>query len=185
MVIHNKTVLSGEEVYNSLIASSRKNYFSKFAFSFALVLVGAAIAFISFFINQSDSMTIGFLFLGVGVLYTLMTLISYFRLPAKLQKNNSEVIANGMINNFTFKEESFQLHSLIGTHTAKFDFKYEELYKIIEYDETIVFMLSKSDLFICKKECFASLKEMSVFFYGLSKHKIKIKQKLSKPSAKN
>ncbi|MDE7385493.1 MAG: hypothetical protein K2M84_07030, partial [Anaeroplasmataceae bacterium] len=56
---------------------------------------------------------------------------------------------------------------------------YNALKKIIEYDDKICFIIGENDFYICKKENFASKKEMEIFFYGLAKHKTKIKKKLS------
>ncbi len=185
MVIKNKTILNGQEVLHSILKASKKNYISKFIFSAFIILIGVVITFIAISMKQADSMTIGFMFLIIGVLYFLMNVISYSRLPKKIQKNSKEAVSNGMINEFTFKEESFQLLTRIGTQTARFENKYDELYKIVEYDDEIIFMLTKSDLFICKKSGFSSPKEMDVFFYGLAKHKTKIKKKLTpEPSEK-
>lgn len=185
MVIKNKTILNGQEVFNSLLKASKKSYISKFIFSAFILVIGTVIVSIAIPMKQTDSITIGVMFLMVGFMYFLMNIISFFRLDKKIRKNSNAVVTSGMTNEFTFKEESFQLTTRIDNQTARFENKYDELHKIIEYDDEIIFMLTKTDLFICKKSGFSSPKEMDVFFYGLAKHKTKIKKKLTpEPSEK-
>ncbi len=185
MVIQNKTVLSGEEVYQSLIKASKKNYRFKFIFCTTLAVISIVILLLSMVSsNQADNLVIGFAFLIVTVLYLLVTLFSFFRVPAKIRKTNASIIQQGMQNDFTFKEESFSLITRSGDKTEKYEYSYTNLNKIVELDEAILFNLSATEIFICKKNGFKTPKEMNVFFYGLSKHKIKVKKKFKQKSSK-
>lgn len=184
MVIQNKTVLSGKEVYSSLLKTSRKAFMSKFIFTGVLTLIGLITVILVLSTNNAtDSLVIGFMFLTIAILYGAMALISFGRLPSKIKKQNFEIVQNGMINKFTFKEESFQLTTVSGDKSEKYEYRYEELKKIVEEDQQILFYLSASTMLFCKKDGFSTPKEMDVFFYGLSKHKIKIKKKLSEKEA--
>lgn len=184
MVIQNKTVLSGEEVYQSLLKASKKNYRFKFIFCAVLAVISVVILLLSMVSsNQADNLVIGFAFLIITVLYLLVTLISFFRIPAKLRKTNESILQQGIQNDFTFKEESFSLITHSADKTEKYEYTYSNLNKIVELEEVILFNLSATEIFICKKNGFKTPKEMDVFFYGLSKHKIKVKKKMKQKSS--
>lgn len=185
MVIQNKTVLSGEEVFQSLLKASKKNYRLKFILCISLTVISIAILLLSLVSsNPADNLVIGFAFLIITILYFLVNLISYLRIPAKIRKTNKVILEQGMQNDFTFKEESFSLITRSADKQEKYEYPYSNLNKIVELDEIILFKLSATEIFICKKNGFQTPKEMDVFFYGLGKHKIKVKKKLKQESSK-
>ena len=179
MVIKNETVLTGEEVFTFLVKSTKKTFYSKFIFIISIGLIGLFIIISSLLTETTiDSLVIGCIFLFFDLLLLGMNVVGYIRVPKKIKINNQDVTELGMINNFTFKEQSFILAVTIGSRTTKIESEYKELSKIIEKDDRILFMLTNTEAFICKKSGFASLKELELFFYGLDKHKIKIKKKI-------
>ncbi|MDE5715454.1 MAG: hypothetical protein K2I42_04900 [Anaeroplasmataceae bacterium] len=181
MVVRNETKLSAKEAYDSLIQITRKNYYSRYIFFMLVFIFGIVIVSVSAFNkNATDTMVIGFIFIIVAILFVAMNVTTILRTPKMVRKKNAEIEANGVFNSFIFKEESFLLNININQKITKLDLPYTSLKKIIEYDDKILFMLSPTEVFICKKDGFNSLKEMEVFFYGLAKHKTKIKKKLSK-----
>ena len=181
MVVKNHTVLTSEEVYKSLLAAARKSYLGRFIFASALAVFGIIIVIVvASSGNATDTLVTGLMFLIFALIFALINTISFIRLPKKVAKRNSDVIEGGMINDFVFKEESFSLSSKIAGKVSKFEGKYNELNKIVEEDKQILFVLGQTETIVCKKSGFASPKEMNLFFYGLSKHKTKIKNKLDK-----
>ena len=169
------------KVYKSLLSIARKGYLSRFIFAAALAVFGIIIVIVVASTgNGTDTLVTGVLFLIFAFIFVLINIISLIKLPKKIAKRNSDVIAAGMVNDFVFKEESFTLSSTIAGKTSKFTGKYNELNKIVEEENQILFVLGQTEIFVCKKSGFENPKEMNIFFYGLSKHKTKIKSKLEK-----
>lgn len=181
MVIKNTTVLSGEEVKKSLIKITKKNYYKRFIIVGILAIFGTLILMLSMNNDAlSNPFTTGFLFLGFAMVFAIYNCISLAFISRKVVRKNGIVTTAGMTNNFTFKEESFQLIVKINSSSSKIEMPYSNLKKIINLEDRILFMLSASDIFIAKKDGFSSSKEVDIFFYGLQKHKIKVKNKINK-----
>lgn len=181
MVVKNETRLTANEAYDSLIKITRKNYRSRYIFFLFIMIFGIIIVTVSAINkNSTDTMVIGFIFMIVAILFLAMNITTILRTPKMVKKKNSNIEPDGILNSFTFKEESFLLNITIKQKVTRLDLPYTSLKKIIEYDDKIIFMLSSTEIFICKKDGFKSSKEMEVFFYGLAKHKTKIIKKISK-----
>lgn len=181
MVIHNESILTADEALESLKKISKRNYIAKYIYSILLFILGISIIVMSFFEDDMvQSLSIGSAFIIVGVGYIVYNTISIHNIPKNLAKKNPDIVEFGITNSFTLKEESFSLVCAVGKRKTKHEFKYNQLSKIINEDDKILFLVSSSDVVICKKDSFKSRKEMDAFFYGLAKHKIKIKDKTKK-----
>ncbi len=179
MVITNTTNLSAEEALDSLVKVSKRNFYSRFIFASFLAIAGILIVtIVSLNGNGTDTLVLGFMFITFGLIFFLMNFISILRIPKNVKKKNADILENGMENQFIFKEESFHLTIKIGSKATKLESSYDVLRRIVEYEDRILFMLSNTEIFICKKDGFSSPKELEQFFYGLSKHKTKIKKKI-------
>ncbi len=185
LIIKNTTVLSSEEAIHRITELSRKYYYKKYIFSGILMVLGLTILLISVFVKSAnDSNIIGYLFLAFGFILTGINTLSILTIQKKIKKQNPGIMEYGMVNSFTFKEESFQLQVKIGASVNKLEYPYNELKSITETDEYITFAISSLEAYLCKKDAFQSKKELEVFFYGLAKHKTKVKKKMSKNTRK-
>lgn len=181
MVIKNTSIFSGEEAIEEISNYARKYYYKKYIFAGILGVLGAiVISIVAAQGNSMDTMVIGLLFLIFAIVLVLINTYSIFTMEKRTKKKNPQIVEHGMINSFTFKEESFSLQVIIGDKVSKLEYPYQALKKIVEYDNKICFVITDNDFYTCKKENFSSLKELDVFFYGLMKHKTKIQKKLSK-----
>lgn len=178
MVIKNTTIYTGEEVVEEIVHFGRKSFYKKFIFPSILLILGAIVVLITFQSDSRTSLMMGLLFLIFSCILILMNVISIITLRKRTKKKNPELLKFGMKNDFTFKEESFILLVTIGTKTTKLEYFYKDIKRIIEYDEKILFLITDADFYSCRKDTFHSPKELDVFFYGLEKHKIKVKKKL-------
>ena len=132
MVIHNNTYLSPEEALDVLEKVSKKNYSYRYVYALLLFIFGIAIMLLSF--TEDDftrSLTIGGSFFGIGVLFLIYNIISIKRIPKEIKKSNPLVLEDGIVNEFIFKEESFSVKCKIGSINNKYEYKYNELSKII------------------------------------------------------
>ncbi|MDE6241672.1 MAG: hypothetical protein K2M08_04520 [Anaeroplasmataceae bacterium] len=180
MIIKNVTYLTSEEAIEEIAEFSKKYFYKKYIFSGILAILGGIIiGIVSAQGNSVDTMVIGILFLSFAAILTLINTYSIVTIKKRVKKKNPKIVEYGMLSTFTFKEESFSLQVKVGEKVSKLEYPYNALKKIIEYDEKICFIIGENDFYICKKENFASKKEMEIFFYGLAKHKTKIKKKLS------
>ncbi|MDE7161947.1 MAG: hypothetical protein K2N65_04225 [Anaeroplasmataceae bacterium] len=181
MIIKNTTHFTGEEAVEEISKYSKKVYYKKFIFPSILFVFGIiAVIIVAQQDNPANTFLLGALFiLFAGILF-LFNLFSLLTIKKRTCKKNPKLVEFGMKNEFTFKEESFTLHSSIGEETTKMEYPYMNIKKIEEYDTEILFWITDTSFYSCKKDAFPSEKELDVFFYGLEKHKIKIKKKLSK-----
>lgn len=181
MVISNVTKFSGEEAIEEIAEYARKYYYKKYIFSGILAILGAVvIAIVAAQGNSIDTMVIGILFLSFALILILINTYSILTIKKRTYKKNPQIVQHGMTNSFIFKEESFSLSVKIGDKVSKVEYPYGALKKIIEYDDKICFIIGDNDFYTCKKDSFSSTKEMELFFFGLAKHKTKIKKKVSK-----
>ena len=173
MILKNTTILSGEEAIEEIVLTSKKYYYKKYIFSGLLLLVGIiTLAVVLSLGNEQDSTILGYLFIAFG--YSIASI------KRRTQKQNPALAEKGLTNSFTFKEESFQLLVKIGSKVNRIEYPYTALKQIIEHEDRISFVISALEIYICKKSAFQNPKDVEQFFYGLSKHKIKVKKKLSK-----
>ncbi|MDE6660378.1 MAG: YcxB family protein [Anaeroplasmataceae bacterium] len=181
MVIKNTTHITGEEAIEIIVNYSKSYYYKKYIFSVIMAVLGSIIiGIVAAQGNSIDTMVIGILFLSFAVILALINTYSIFTLKKRTHKKNPNLVEHGMENAFTFKEESFLLQVKIGDKVSKVEYPYNALSRIIEYEDQIYFVLGDNDFYVCKKDSFKSPKELEVFFYGLAKHKTKIKKKLTK-----
>lgn len=180
MVIRNKTILEGQEAFQTLVKTTKKSFLPKLIFTAVLAVIGLIILILSLTAsNLANYITIGFMFLIIAILYGLMHLLAFLSVSKRLRKQNTELLTYGIENQFTFKEESFQVVSRVGQQTVKNEFSYLELKKIVEEDDQILFYQAMNNAFVCKKSGFSEAKLVDVFLFGLAKHKIKVQKKLS------
>ena len=181
MIIKNTTILTGEEAIEELSKYSKVHYMKKFIFPSILLFLGIlVIIIVSRQENATNTILLGTLFMSFAAVLALMNFISILTIKGRTKKKNPKLMECGMKNAFTFKEESFILHVSVGEETSKMEYPYKNIKKIVEYDSEILFWITDNDFYICKKDFFASKKEMDVFFYGLEKHKIKVKKRMTK-----
>lgn len=180
MVIKNTTVLSGDEVKSELVQISKKNYYTRYGLVAILAVFGVIILILSMNSGAADTMMTGYMFFGFAIAFAIYNTISMTQIPKKVVKKNGYVTTSGMTNFFTFKEESFQLAVKMGTDTAKYEMPYTNLKRIVRLEDRILFMVTSTDIFVAKHDGFPSAKEVDVFFFGLQKHKIKVKDKRKK-----
>lgn len=180
MIIKNTTILSKEEAIDEICKLSLKYYLKKYIFTAVLAIFGIIIiAVVAAQGNSTNTQVVGYLFLAFAGMLFLMNTYLIMTLRRRTIKKNPAIAEYGMVNVFTFKEESFSLQVKIGSSTNKIELPYTELKGMIEYDEKICFKIADTEAYICKKDCFSSKRDLDLFFYGLNKHKTKIKKRLS------
>lgn len=178
MILKNTTILSNEEAIDEIVCASKKYYNKKFIFSGFLIGIGIVMLAIMLGLSKGqDSALLGYLFISFGTVLCALNIFSILSIRRKAQKQNPILFEQGLTNFFTFKEESFQLQVKIGTNINKVEYAYVALKEIVDYDDKIAFVVSPLEIYICKKDAFQNPKEVEQFFYGLSKHKTKVKIK--------
>ena len=181
MIIKNTTVLTGEEAIHETAVFGRKTYYKKFIFPSILMVLGVIVIIITFQSDSRTSLLMGALFLVFSSFLCFMNLYAICTIKKRTKKKNPKLLELGMKNEFIFKEESFSLCVTVGTKSSKLEYPYQNIKSIVEYEDKILFLISENEFYSCKKDSFASQKELDLFFYGLNKHQIKIKNKLKNP----
>ena len=179
MVIRNITKFEKKEIKQSLLDENMWDFTKRFALLAVFFLLGLFI--LIFNINNSqDSLNYT---LGIG--FMAFAVFSFFYHSYKLTKNKKNMdkdfeyeFTHGIIYEYTFHEEKFGLTIRVGDKVSKTEAFYKNLKKIINYNEYIVFIIPGVQAYKCKKANFITPKEEELFFYGLKKHGIKIKDKL-------
>lgn len=178
MIINNVTTLSSKEAINELVSVERKSYFKKYIFTALITILGLSLViYIAIEGKKIDSIIVGILFLIFGSLLTIINTYYIFSTRKRIIKKNPLLSENGLTYSFIFKEESFTVNIIIGKDNKKLEYSYKELKKIYEHDGSIYFILIDNTYYRCKIDSFNNKKELELFYYGLSKHKIKYKRK--------
>ena len=179
MVIKNKTIFDGQEVKETILKDNKITFFKKVLITFSFLILGI---FITIFSVKEDSETL-YLTFGIGlILFSVLSfsynLVKYLKMKKKVDIDFKYEITHGIIYDYSFHEEKFKLTIKVGDRTSKMEAFYKGLKKIINYDNEIVFVVSSGNSYKCKKCGFVDKKQEELFFYGLSKHDIKVKNKI-------
>ena len=123
MVVYNKTVLEKEEVFSSLVKITRRSQFSKFILSSVILLCGLLLLIYGYMQNESNYIGIGYVFFVFSIAYYGLAVFAVIRAPKRVYKQNQEACDAGMIYEYTFKEQSFQVKVISDTKTTKIPYK--------------------------------------------------------------
>ena len=178
MVIKNITKFDGKEIKKSILDENMWNFTKRmFVISFFL-LAGLLITIITFN-NSSDPLylTLGIGFMLFAVFSFLYNLYKLYKMKKNIDKDFEYEFTHGIVYDYNFHEEKFNLVIRVGNRTSKMELFYKQLKKIIHYEDVIIFVLNSNDAYKCKKIGFESPKFEELFFFGLNKHKIKITDK--------
>lgn len=178
MIVRNKTCISKEEAITDLVAMARKDYISRFLLSAVCFICGIALIIIGLVNKDTSINTFAYIFLALGVAYSILTIYQYVNAPKKVRKVNEETMKDGLNFEFVFKEQSLNVTIIQGEKKSKADYSYLDFKKIKETPESYQFILSQS-VIIAKKDGFEN-KRMEQFFINNIKKNKKNKLKLLK-----
>ena len=178
MVIKNITKFDGKEIKKSIIDENMWN-FTKRMMVIALFLLAGLFIFIFTFNNGKDSLllTMGIGFMLFAVFSLLYNLFKLYKMKKNVDKDFEYEFTHGIVYDYSFHEEKFNLTITVGERTSKMELFYKQLKKILHYEEVIIFVLRTNDAYKCKKIGFESPKQEELFFFGLNKHQIKVTDK--------
>lgn len=178
MIIKNRTVFPGEEVRKTILEENSMEFWKRMIIVGFFLVVGSLVIIINTFSSKESF----YLVLGIGLI--IYSSLSFALDIYKLKKSNKNIdkdfgyeIEHGIIYDFDFHEEKFKLKISVGDRNSKVECFYNNLKKIVNKDDCIIFTLSGRSSYKCKKNGFKDSKQEELFFYGLSKHKIKISDK--------
>ena len=179
MIVENKTYVSKEHIYSKIKTNFNKRIYVKYIYIFLLIIIGIAVIIMAIRNGSPlDSIIIGCLFLICSLIFLYINIKNMLEVPKNIEKKFSDFIKFDNLNCFFFKEESMSLNIIINNKNYKLEEKYCNFKRIIDYNNVILFIPKNSEYFyVCDKDGFKNKKELELFYYGLRKHKIKIKVK--------
>lgn len=175
MVVNNKTKLNGEEAHKLLISSTNKELPKKIFFMAAVLVLGIAIVVISHMISNTKYLILGYVFCAVAVAYFIYVIIQLLRTPKLVYKKNQEVCDNGIEYSYVFKEQSFNVVTKLPNKNIKKDYKYDNIKKIYELNESFEFYLDDQTVFYVSKSGFDNERMIEYFIKNITMNKKKIK----------
>lgn len=178
MIVYNKTVLEKEKAFASLVKTTRKSQTGKFLLSTVILLCGIGLLVYGYAYDTESYINIGYIFLVFSIVYYGFGLVSFLRVPKLVYKRNQDICDNGMTYNYTFKEQSFQVNASSLGKTTKFFYKYDDLKKVLEYEDCYEFRLADNQILFIYKTGFDSSRMEEFFIRTLEKHKKKIRKKV-------
>ena len=182
MVAENKTTLNPDKAFNILLDSTRKNINKRYIHGAVIALAGIMIIIIALFNEKSQALYISFggVFVGIAVIYSIYNFTTYVKAKNNVLKNNKDICENGITYNYKFKEQSIQILCIEGTKRAKLEYKYDNLKKVIEFDEYYELKFKGYEVLYVFKDGFNTNKDEEFFKINLGKNKKKIISKLKK-----
>lgn len=178
MIVYNKTELTKDEAFESLVKETRGSYFYRFILGAIVTICGIGILLVGYIQDDTDYITVGYLFLVFGLLYFLMSIYAIVKAPKKVYLKNKEICENGITYNYTFKEQSFEVLVQTSERKNKLPYKYFDLKGIKEFEDKYQFNLKSRLILYVKKSGFENQKMEEFFRKNVAKNKIKIKNKM-------
>ena len=179
MVIKNITKFEEKEIKQSILDDNMWDFTKRLILIAVFFLLGLFITIFNIN-NSNDSLnfTLGIGFMAFGVFSFFFHSYKLNKMKKNIYKDLEYEFKHGIIYEYSFHEEKFGLTIKVGEKVSKMEAFYKNLKKIVNYNETIVFVLSNGHAYKCKKSSFNTPKEEELFFYGLKKHNIKITDKI-------
>lgn len=183
MVVYNKTILDKDEVFDSLVAQTRKSQIKKFILTG--IIIACAIFLLIYGYSQEDSnyISVGFIFLFFALFYLIMSIVSFVKAPKSVQAQNEAILSDSMTYDYTFKEQSFQVNITAGGKITKIPYKYENIKRVYEYDSRYEIKLIDNLILFVYKNGFTQEKALEFFIKNLSINKKKIINKIKEEKA--
>lgn len=180
MIVENTTILSGKEAQNMMIRSSKT--IDLYKIILIILIIGCGIyLLISGIIAQDTGYTsLGGFFVAIALVYILSIVISNKKLPKKIYDKNTEICDLGIKYIYKFKEQSVMLKGETVNKSFKVEYKYDEIKKILEYEDGYELKLSTDQILFVKKDGFSSPRMIEYFVKNLTLNKKKIKSKIKK-----
>ena len=94
-----------------------------------------------------------------------------------MYKQNQEACDAGMIYEYTFKEQSFQVKVISDTKTTKIPYKYDSVKKVLAYENRYEIRLPDNQILFIYKSGFENAKMEEFFLKNLQKNKKKVRIK--------
>ncbi len=177
MVVYNKTSISSEEAYNLLVKSSKIEYSKKYIMSIILILIGIPIMVIGFYQNNTIYVTFGAIFIAFALVLIGFNFVQMMKIPKVVKEKNPEVCEYGVLYDFRFKEHSVYLIAKTDTRSTKFEYNYNLLKKINEYEDRYELKFQDNVTLYVNKSGFENNKMEEFFRKNISTSKKKIKLK--------
>jgi len=177
MIVHNETALTGEEATNLLVNSFIKEYKKRYIFLALILLMGIAILVTSLVTKQSEFITLGAIVTALGVGFFIYSIIDLKKTKKRVLKNNPEICEHGVKYSFNFKENSVQIHAVIGGKNKKSEYSYQYLKSISENEISYELIFNQNDAIYVLKSGFEDKKMEEFFRKNITTTKKKIKYK--------
>ena len=181
MIIYNTTKFDGAEIKKSILADNKYKLIKQLIIFGVLFILGSILLVLGLLYETTETVfTMGIGLVIFSILYFLFSLLKTLKERKNVDKNFEYEINNTLIYEYTFREEKFILNIKMGDRTSKLELFYNSLKRIVNTSDQIIFVVSNMDAYKCKKDGFKTKKEEELFFFGLKKHNIKIKDKTNK-----
>ena len=174
MIATNNTNFTSDEAFKIIYKSVSKEALKRLLLPLIIFLCSIPILVIGFILNQPSSVALGFVFLGISLIYLIYSLIKYKKLPGVIKKNTEEICNYGARYTYKFKEQSVDVMVNITGKAKTVNMKYQNLKRIIEFKDYYELMFGEEDSIFVLKSGFENEKMEEVFRHNITLNKRKI-----------
>ena len=181
MVVENVSNISGEMAFEALYSSIKQGNNKKYIYALVILVIGAGILMYGIFSAQSMWLTAGGIFAAFGVGLILYNLVMSFRAPKDIRKNNKEIVENGVIYTYRFREQGVDLQINCNGKRSKGTYLYSDFKRIFEYNDRFEMKLKDGDVLFVIKSGFTNDRMIEFFRKNVTLNKkLKIVKKEEK-----
>ena len=178
MIVKNISKYNVDRAFEELVAAQKSKYIPKLIISFTLLVIGGIVFIMNTSVDDLSYTISSIVFILFGLSYLIFSIVKISKLPQKVKESNQEIVELGITYEYTFKEQSFEATSIVGTRKRKIKYKYEIINKVLEYDDFYILRFSRQEFFMVYKNGFESQKHEEYFRKYILNNKLKIVKKI-------
>ena len=163
MVVENVSNISGDMAFNSLYASVKQGNNKKYIYAFIILVIGIGILVYGILSSQAMWLTAGGIFASFGIGLVFYNIIMNVKIPRDIKKSNKEIIENGVIYTYRFREQGVDIQINCNVKKTKGTYLYSDFRKVIEYDNRFEMKLKDGDVLFVLMEGFTNERMVEFF----------------------
>ncbi|MCR5112586.1 MAG: YcxB family protein [Acholeplasmatales bacterium] len=178
MVVINNTHLSPEKALKNLKKTTRGNLKYKYLLSALLIVGGLIVTIFANTFNEGaykEYIIIGLMLLIIGGGHFALNTYNLLSAEKKIKKNNDAIMQSGVDYDYKFKEQSIQVSAKDAIKTSKYEYKYDEVGSVSEFNDYYEMRLKNGQVLYIEKSGFNEPKMEEFFKKNLSINKKKIR----------
>lgn len=165
MIVHNISNISGKDAKKALVDSARRMIVKNYIYLVLATALGLPLLIYGIVTLNSQFISMGAIILAFALCIFIYIQILYIRTPKDIEKKNQDVIRDGIIYDFSFKERSVDVIIMNSGKKSKANYNYYDFKKVFEYDDHFEIRLISKEVILVLKDGFEGDKEKMLDFF--------------------